>query len=166
MERNKELMTLEPGAWVRRVFRDFDRFFEEPAVPFFWRRPREYNEFPWTPELEVFERDHRLVVRLDLPGLAKEDLAIEVVGGVLTITGERKREAKEEKDGCYSTERTYGRFYRAIPLPEGVNWAEIKATFANGVLELTIPVPAKAAAPPNYKVPIEETKEKIAKAAA
>jgi HSP20 family protein len=166
MERNKELMTLEPGAWMRRVFQDFDRFFDEPAVPFFWRRPREDNEFPWTPELEVFDRDHRLVVRLNLPGLTKEDLAIEVVGGVLTITGERKRETKEEKEGWYCTERTYGRFYRAIPLPEDVNRAEVSATFTNGVLELTIPVPAKAAAPPSYKVPIEGTNEKIAKTAA
>jgi HSP20 family protein len=166
MERNKELMTLEPGAWMRRVFRDFDRFFDEGAAPFFRPRPREYNEFPWTPELEVFERDHRLIVRVDLPGLTKEDVTLEAFEGALIISGERKHETNEEKEGWYRSERTYGRFYRVIALPEGVNGAEIKATFTNGVLELTIPVPAKAASPPSYKVPIEGANEKMAKAAA
>jgi HSP20 family protein len=166
MKPYKQLTTLGPDAWMRRVFRDFDPFFEEPPLSFLWRHPREYNECPWTPELEVFERDHRLIVRLDLPGLAKEDLAIEVVGGVLTITGERRRETQEEKESWYGTERTYGRFYRAVPLPEHVNPAEINATFINGVLELTIPVPVKTAAQATYKVPIEETKEKSVKAAA
>jgi HSP20 family protein len=165
--RNKELMTLEPGAWVREVFRDFDRFFNERGLPFFRPRWREYDEFAWTPELEVFERDHGLIVRMDLPGLTKEDVTIDVVEGALAISGERKHETKEERPGWYSSERTYGRFYRAIPLPEGVNAPEIKATFTNGVLEVTIPVAAKAIAPPSYKVPIEDTTEKkIAKAAA
>ena len=165
--RNKELMTLEPATWMRQVFRDFDRFFNERGLPFFRPRWREYDEFAWTPELEVFERENALVVRLDLPGLTRENVKIEVIEGGLTISGERKHETKEERPGWYSSERTYGRFYRAIPLPEGVNAAEMKATFANGVLEVTIPVPPKAVAPPSYKVPIEDTTEKkIAKAAA
>jgi len=164
--RDKELMTVEPGAWMRQVLRDFDRFFNERGLPFFRPRWREYDEFAWTPDLEVFERDNGLVVRLDLPGLAKEDVKIEVIDGNLTISGERKREAREERQGWYTSERTYGTFYRAIPLPEGVNGTEIKGTFTNGVLEVTVPVPAKALAPPSYKVPIEDTTEKTAKAAA
>jgi HSP20 family protein len=165
--RNKELMTLEPGGWMRQVVRDFDRFFNERGLPFFRPRWREYNEFAWTPELEVFERDNGLVVRLDLPGLTKDDVKIEVIEGNLTIWGERKRETKEERQGWYSSERTYGTFYRAIPLPEGVNAAEIRGTFTNGVLEVIVPAPAKAIAPPSYKVLIEDTTEKnIAKPAA
>ena len=165
--RNKELMTLEPGAWMRQIFREFDGVFNERGLPFFRPRWREYEEFAWTPELEVFERDHGLIVRVDLPGLTKEDVKIEVIDGALTIFGERKHETKEERPGWYSSERTYGRFYRAIPLPEGVNAAEIRGTFTNGVLDITIPVPAKAIAPPSDKVPIEDTTEKkIAKAAA
>jgi HSP20 family protein len=152
---------------MRQVFREFDRVFNERGLPFFRPRWRENDEFAWTPELEVFELDHGLIVRADLPGLTKEDVKIEVIDGGLTISGERKHETKEERPGWYSSERTYGRFYRAIPLPEGVNAAEIKGTFTNGVLEVTIPVPAKAIAPPSYKVPIEDaTGKKIAKAAA
>ena len=166
MEGNKELITLEPAAWLRRAFREFDRFFDERGLPFFGLRPREYSEFPWTPELEVFERDNQLIARLDLPGLTKEDVKVEVGEAGLTIWGERKEERKEERPGWYKSERAYGKFYRVIPLPEGVKAAAITATFIDGVLEVTIPVPAKAAAPPNYKVPIEDTKGKIAKAAA
>jgi HSP20 family protein len=166
MERHKELMTTEPGAWMRKVFREFDRFFDERALPFFRPRWRAYGEFPWMPELEMFERDHRLIVRVDLPGLAREDVTIEVIGGGLTISGERKHETREERPGWYSSERTYGRFYRAVPLREGVNAGEITATFTNGVLEVTIPTPAKPVAPATYKVPIDGTTEKKAGTAA
>jgi HSP20 family protein len=167
MERNKELMTLEPGAWMRRVFREFDRLFDERGLPFFRPRRREYDEFPWTPELEMFERDHRLIVRLDLPGLTENDVRVEVTDGGLTISGERKYETKEERPGWYTSERTYGTFYRAIPLPEGVNATGVTATFINGVLEVRIPLPATATATPTYRVPIEDAKEKkTAKAAA
>jgi HSP20 family protein len=167
MKRNTEFLTAEPGAWIRQIFPEFDRLFDERAWPFFRMRPREYDEFPWKPEFELFERDNQFVVRVDLPGLAKEDVKVEVVEGVLTIAGERKHETKAERPGWYSSERTYGKFYRAIPLPEGVNAAEITGAFTNGVLEVTIPVPAKAVAPPSYKVPIEETtQKKIGKAAA
>ena len=73
-----------------------------------------------------------LIVRMDLPGLTKEDVKIEVVEGSLTISGERKYETKEERPGWYSSERAYGKFYRAIPLPEGVNAAEVRATIRDG----------------------------------
>jgi HSP20 family protein len=167
MKRKTAFLMAEPGAWMRQIFPEFDRLFDERPWPFFDMRPRSYREFPWTPELELLERDNRLVVRVDLPGLAKEDVKVEVIEGVLTIAGERKHETKEERPGWYNSERTYGKFYRAIPLPEGVNAAEITGTFTNGVLEVTVPVPAKAVAPPSYKVPIEETTQKtIGKAAA
>jgi HSP20 family protein len=162
-----ELATLEPWTLMRRVFRDFDRFFDEPRLPFAGPRWREYNDVAWMPAVEVLERDFGLILHVELPGLTKEDVKVEVVDGVLTIAGERKQETKEERTGWYTSERRYGRFYRALPLPEGVNPTEITGTFTNGVLELAIPVAAKAIEPPSYKVPIEETAEKkVAKAAA
>jgi HSP20 family protein len=164
--RNTELMTREPWTWMRQVFRDFDRFFDEPRLPFAGPRWREYNDVAWMPALEVFERDFGLLLRVELPGLTKEDVKVEVADNVLTIAGERKQETKEERPGWYTSERRYGKFYRALPLPEGVNAAEIKGTFAKGVLELTIPVAAKTIAPPSYKVPIEETAGKIVEKAA
>src|SRR5262245_36222120 len=132
--RNKELMTVEPETWMRQVFRDVDRFFSERGLPYVRPRWREYNELAWLPEMDVFERNDGLTLRVDLPGLTKEEVKVEVVEGVLTIAGERKHETKEERPGWYTSERSYGKFYRAFPLPDGVNATEIKGTFANGVL--------------------------------
>lgn len=145
----------EPGFFGRRWMKEFDRFFnrEFPTLPL-----REEFEFAWVPEMEVFEKNNLLTVRLDVPGLKKEELSVHVAEGMLTVTGERKHETEEEKNHWYRRERTYGRFYRTVPLPEGVNPKEVKATFRNGVLEVTTPVGA-AAAPP-HKVEVSEPEEK------
>jgi HSP20 family protein len=98
----------------------------------------------WSPDIEIFEHDNTLFVRVDLPGLAKENVKVQVVHDELTIEGERKLEKEETKEGFYRTERTYGAFYRRIPLPEYVRAEAALATFKNGVLEVaipTIPVP-------------------------
>jgi HSP20 family protein len=95
------------------------------------------------PEVDVFEKDDRLVVRADLPGMKKEDVKVEVTQGTLTISGERRSEVEEKKDKFYRSERRYGRFYRAVPLPEGVNVDDVQAALADGVLEVSVPIPAK-----------------------
>lgn len=95
----------------------------------------------WSPQVEAFRRDGKLVVRADLPGLKKEDVKVEVDGGLLTISGERRDERKEERDNFYRSERTYGQFYRAIPLPDGIDDAQCDASFQDGVLEVTFPAP-------------------------
>ena len=87
----------------------------------------------------MFERDNQLVIRADLPGLKKDDVQIELRDDSVVIQGERQEERKEEREGFYSTERTYGRFYREIPLPEGADTDEATATFRDGVLEIAIP---------------------------
>jgi len=66
---------------------------------------------------------------------------IEVENGVLTLSGERRHEDEENREGFYRSERIYGSFYRAIPLPEGVNEDQISATFNDGVLEVRVPLP-------------------------
>src|SRR5215471_2817955 len=99
----------------------------------------------WTPEVEVFHRNHELVVRADLPGLGKDDVKVEVSEDTLTIQGERKREQEEEHEGVYRSERSYGSFYRVIPLPEGAMTDQAKATFKDGVLEITMPAPPEQA---------------------
>jgi len=136
----------------------FDRFFQEPAWSAFrfpafakWRGV----EGAWNPEIEVFEKDNRLVTRIDLPGLKKEEVKVEVTDGHLAISGERKREEEEKKEQFYRCEREYGSFYRAVPLPEGVTLEDVKATFADGVLEVSVPLPAK----PDTKVRTVEIQE-------
>jgi HSP20 family protein len=95
----------------------------------------------WSPQVEVIQRGDKLVVRADLPGLRKEDVDVEVENDVLTITGERKHEQEENREGYFRSERSYGRFYRALPLPEGVDSTQVEASFNDGVLEVSIPAP-------------------------
>jgi HSP20 family protein len=95
----------------------------------------------WAPQVETFRRGDNLVIRADLPGLRKEDVNVEVDDGVLSISGERSEEQVDDRDDYYRSERSYGRFYRALPLPEGANAENTEATFKDGVLEVTLPLP-------------------------
>ncbi len=100
---------------------------------------REIERSGWSPQIEMYEREGKLVVRADLPGLNKEDVKVEVNDNVLTIEGERRQERKDEKGGW--SERSYGNFFRCITLPEGVNAENANAKFNNGVLEITMDAP-------------------------
>ena len=153
MARTRDMMLMEPGALMRRMFRDFNQWSEPRAWPFPTLRMG-LPDFPWTPEVEMTERDRQLMIKVDLPGLKKEEVNVNVTDEGLVIEGERTREAESKKDEWFTTERTYGRFYRLVPLPEGVNHKEVKATFKNGVLEIAVPVPAAATTTP-YTVPVE-----------
>jgi HSP20 family protein len=95
----------------------------------------------WYPQVEVSERGGNLVVCADLPGLRKEDVQIEIHDDYLLLQGERRQEQEESQGGVYRSERSYGRFFRTIPLPEGTEPDQAKANFKDGVLEVTIPLP-------------------------
>ncbi|HKI19597.1 MAG TPA: Hsp20/alpha crystallin family protein, partial [Isosphaeraceae bacterium] len=105
---------------------------------------------------DVIEREGQFVVRADLPGMNKEDVKVEVTEDAITIEGERKNEKKEEREGYYYCECSYGSFYRAIPLPEGAEASRATAEFRNGVLEVTVPAPSR----PEPKARRLEVKEK------
>ena len=107
----------------------------------------------WTPTVEVFERDNHLIVHAELPGLNKDDVKVEMTDDGLVIQGERKREHEERQEGFYRSERSYGQFYRLIPLPEEAQVDQAKAQFENGVLEITVPIPA--AQQRHRSIPIE-----------
>jgi HSP20 family protein len=80
-----------------------------------------------------------LLVRVDLPGLDKNDVKVNVAEDAITIHGERHRAQEEERDGVYRSERSYGAFYRTIALPAGTMTDQAKASFKNGVLEIRMP---------------------------
>jgi len=104
-------------------------------------RSRGMNEMAaWTPQIEMFERDGQLVIRADLPGLKKDDVRVELRDDAVVIRGERQEERREEREGFYRTERSYGVFYREIPLPAGVDTDRATANFRDGVLEIAMPV--------------------------
>ena len=154
----------DPFTLMREMTSDLDRIFHEPS----WRWPslrmRRGAEQAWSPQIDVFEKDNRLVTKIDLPGMKKDDVKVEVTDGQLAISGERKRESEEKGEEFYRSEREYGSFYRAVPLPEGVKLEDVKATFSDGVLEVSVPVPVRPEAK-TRKVEIQES-AKAAKSAA
>jgi len=95
----------------------------------------------WIPAMDLVESETHYVLRADLPGLTQEDVNIELEDNVLTLSGERKAENEEKTDGFYRLERATGAFSRSLTLPEGVDPDAVKATFANGVLEVRVPKP-------------------------
>lgn len=95
----------------------------------------------WSPDVEVFRRADELVVRADVPGLDREDLHVEMRGDSIVIDGERREQKEDERGGYHYSERRYGHFHREIPLPEGINAEQAKASFKDGVLEVTMPAP-------------------------
>jgi HSP20 family protein len=95
----------------------------------------------WIPAMDLVETDDDFVLRADLPGLSEGDVNIELEDNVLTVSGERRSEHEDRKEGYYRVERASGAFARSLTLPEGVNSEAIKASFDKGVLEVRIPKP-------------------------
>ena len=95
----------------------------------------------WVPPMDLVEGENDFVLRADLPGLSEQDVNIELEENVLTISGERRTENEERKEGYYRLERSSGAFSRSITLPEGVDPEAVQASFDRGVLEIHIPKP-------------------------
>ena len=91
--------------------------------------------------MDLVETEGDFVLRADLPGLSEQDVNIELEDNVLTISGERKAEHEERKEGYYRVERSAGSFRRSLTLPEGVDPESVSATFDRGVLEVRVPKP-------------------------
>lgn len=179
--KNKEKKELElahktpefnPFGMMRRLTNDMERLFDDFGgfnfPGFFNRELFPFNavlkDIEWMPQIEVRRTNGDLMVKADLPGLTKDDVKVELTDEALTISGERKEEKEEKREGFYRSERNYGRFYRQIPLPEGAKTEKASATFTNGVLEVKLPV-AKLESH-TRKIEIKEAPEKQIKAAA
>ena len=150
--------TRDPVAALRQMTAELDRMFDD--WPLAWRSLRSIaagDSVAWAPKIDVFERNNRLVTRVDLPGMKKDDVSVEVADGSLMLRGERTRETEEAKDHLYRSEREYGSFFRTVPLPDGVTLEDVKATFADGVLEVSVPMPPKPDSR-TRKVPIDDAK--------
>jgi len=119
-----------PFAWMKLLSEELDRMLVKGP-----------GEAAWRPVIEVREDKERLLVRVELPGLKKEDVKVAVADDVLVIEGERKIDKEEKREGYFRSERSYGKFYRAIPVPEGAIADKTTAKFADGVLEVAIPIP-------------------------
>ena len=148
----RALVSGSPFALMRQMMDDMDQLFGS------WQAPRGQElqrdnqrgvQQPatlrnlWAPQVEVFERGQNIVVRAELPGLNKDDVDVEVEDDALVIRGERHNDVEEEQEGYYRSERSYGSFYRAIPLPDGIDPNACNATFKDGVLEVTLQKPTQ-----------------------
>ncbi|MBC8216579.1 MAG: Hsp20/alpha crystallin family protein [Candidatus Marinimicrobia bacterium] len=101
----------------------------------------------WTPAVDISEDDKAYQMHVDLPGLSRKDISVNIKDNVLTVSGERSYEKNDKKDTYYRVERGYGKFSRCFRLPDEVIEDNINASFKNGVLNVTVPkaeeVPAK-----------------------
>lgn len=93
----------------------------------------------FTPAMDIYEDDNNFVASIEVPGMEPDDIEINVSGNTLTVSGEKKEESESRREGVYRSERRYGRFFRALELPDGVDADNVAAEYDNGVLKLRIP---------------------------
>ncbi|MBM3735511.1 MAG: Hsp20/alpha crystallin family protein [Acidobacteria bacterium] len=93
---------------------------------------------PWTPPVDIFETEHELVLKADVPEMRPEDLEVHFENGTLTMKGKREFEKKEEGKGYHRIERSYGSFVRAFSLPDTVDPEKLNASYNNGTLTVTV----------------------------
>ncbi len=105
---------------------ELDRLFESPLTG-------------WAPALDVQEDKDKFTIRAELPGLKREDIDVSLQDGALVISGERQSEKIEEGVEVHRQERFYGKFQRALTLPEPVAADKVKADYKDGVLTVTLP---------------------------
>lgn len=141
-----------PFSMMRRMMDDMDRMFEDFG---FGGMSRQLSPITgggigggtmevFSPAIEVVEREGKLIVRADLPGMKREDIRVNVDEDGLLLEGERKSEREESREGYYASERTYGSFQRRIPLPRGIDPQKCDASFENGVLEVSLELPKES----------------------
>jgi HSP20 family protein len=144
------LTQFQPFRGVTTLQYQINRLFNET----FDRSSNEANLTAWAPAVDIYETEHSLVVKADLPDIKPEELDIRVENNILTIRGERKFEKKVNEDNYLRVERSYGSFSRSFSLANTVNTEAIQADYKNGVLTLSIPK-REEAKPKQIKVRVE-----------
>lgn len=145
LARREPSLFASPFTLLQRFFSDdvtgmFDRLSGQRAMG---TRPRQGDggAMLWMPNIDVLQRGNEFVVRADLPGVNVDDVTVEISDDAITLSGQRGQEHVEADGSVYRFERTYGSFFREIPLPEGAIADRATATFKDGVLEITVPAP-------------------------
>ena len=132
-------MALSLGNFYEHPFGDFERM---GLIPSGARGGLGFGELmEWTPRMDVKETDKDIVIQAELPGVKKEDINVELKDGMLTISGERKHEKKEQGETFRRSERSFGKFVRSMAVPRELTEEQIKAAYKDGVLEVNFPKP-------------------------
>lgn len=122
----------QPKLFASDFWRQMDQAFNYPTTA-------TYDERLFSPPTEITENEKNYFLSLDVPGIKKDDIKIEVLDGRLVISGERQSEQKTDTEGYQRTEKTYGTFKRSFSLPKAVDTENIQASHQHGVLEITVP---------------------------
>lgn len=131
-----DLWSLTPLEQMSSLRDEINRLFEAPFGDFM--RAGEFLDSR-APALDLREDKDNLVATVELPGLKKEDIDVSVHDGVLSLSGERRRESKTEEAGLHRCERSYGRFQRSLSLPKPVKVGDVKASYKDGILTVIMP---------------------------
>lgn len=135
-----QMIKCRPARDFWGVSQHMNRIFDE----FFYPGPRRTNlesARNWNPAVDIYEDEHNIFVKAEIPGVEKDGITVDVQDRVLTLKGERAYENEVKDDQYVSKESTYGRFERAFTLPEAVATDDIKAEYKDGVLKITVPKP-------------------------
>lgn len=134
------LVKFQPANDLANINKKIKKFFEDFDSPFLsgWDI-KPFNSNIFTPRVDVTEDKDNLYVSADIPGVEKNDIKVSVVGDVLTISGEKKSEQRDENKNYYRIERSSGSFSRSFTLPSEIVIDKISADFKNGVLNISLP---------------------------
>lgn len=130
-----QLTRRTPNHTLRDLQREVDSIFDQ----FFGRGDDEETSAVWAPRTDLSETDEAFRIRLDVPGMTKEDITVNLQNNALTVSGERTSERKEDDEEYVRVERAFGTFHRTFRLPDAVDEKNIEATYEDGVLTIDVP---------------------------
>ncbi|MDY7573877.1 Hsp20/alpha crystallin family protein [Actimicrobium sp. CCI2.3] len=132
----------EPFVMLRKLSEDMDQFVSRLMQGPFAESGQKHliGKHQWTPTVDMSQLANEIVIRADLPGLTRSDVKLQLHDDSLTIEGERHAESRQQGEGYHRVERVQGRFFRSIPLPDGIDAPSVHASMRDGVLEITVPL--------------------------
>jgi len=122
---------------------DMDKLFGSMAIPSIFAPMEAVRACP---AVDVLEKDNSIIVRAEVPGLKKEDIEVTATEDSISLRGEFKREEEAKEEGYFRREMRSGRFFRTIPMPSAINRDQVRASFRDGILEITAPKAEEAQA--------------------
>ena len=134
------LVKITPWTGMTAFHDNVNRFFDDSFFRFGGLN-EETGLYNWNPVVDIYEKDDALVIKAELPGMDKKDIAIDLKDGVLTLKGERVHDKEVKEENYYRKERVFGEFQRAFKLPAEADSEKITADFKDGVLKIDIPKP-------------------------